>query len=266
MKWYFFYSSIPALLLALNTQAFSQPTEHQLLPPFFSASGNWFVTLGAGEQYPQWNNPIRVNTDLAAPYNKDYYSTQNKNKPVLALSLGRRWKREDFWLPAYSFGVFWQYFYRTNLGHNIAVHSPPAVTNYSYNWQLTSNLLLASAKLNLFQYGTLSPYVNGGIGSSFNRTSGYTERALPGVTARVSPAFPKFSTSEFSYHVGVGLDLQVMPQLIASLGYIYQDLGPTSSGPGKGIWSNQSLNPGSYRSNEILISLSYLFGEKNNVK
>ncbi len=265
MKRYFFYSSIPALLLALNTQAFSQPTEQQF-SPLFSSTGNWFVTLGAGEQYPQWNNPIKVNTGLAAPYNKDYYPTKSKNEPVIALSLGRRWKRESYWLPTYSFGVFWQYFFRTDLGNSIALYSLPEFASYSYHWQLTSNLLLASAKFNLFEYGKLSPYVNGGIGTSFNRTSGYKERAPVGVTARVNPAFANFSTSEFSYHLGIGLDLQVMPQLIASLGYIYQDLGPTSSGPGKGTWSNQSLNPGSYRSNEILISLSYLLGEKNNVK
>jgi opacity protein-like surface antigen len=266
MKRYFFYSSIPALLLTLTTQTFSQPIENPLFPTLFNSPGNWFITLGAGEQYPQWDNPIKVDTGLAAPHNKDYYSTKNKNEAVVALSLGRRWKREEFWLPAYSFGVFWQYFFRTNLGHCATLYSLPDVTTYSYNWQLTSNLLLASAKLNLFEYGKLSPYVNGGIGSSFNRTSGYKERPLPAVTPRVSPAFGNFSTSEFSYHLGVGLDLQVMPQLIASLGYIYQDLGPTSSGPGKGSWSNQSLNPGSYRSNEVLVSLSYLFGEKNNVK
>lgn len=266
MKWNFVYPSISALLLALNTSSFANTPNNKLLP-ILTSPGNWFITLSAGEQYPQWNNPIKIDngSDLPTPYNKDLYSTKSNSEAVIALGLGRRWKRDDFWLPSYSVGVFWQYFFRANLGHTITQNSIPEFTNYTYDWMLTSNLLLASAKLNLFQYGKISPYINGGIGSSFNRTSDYKEMPLPNVTARVSPNFGNFSTSEFSYNIGAGIDVQVMPHFIASVGYIYQDLGQVSSGPGKGTWSNQSLNPGSYHSNEWLVSLTYLFGENKNV-
>jgi opacity protein-like surface antigen len=263
MRRNFFYHGIIALLLLSNTCAFAKTSENKFLDPILNSPGNWFISAGAGAQYPQWHNLMKIhnNSELSAPNDKDLYSTKNQSEPILALSLGKRWQSNQFWLPSYSFGVFWQYFFRTHLGRTVAQHSLPAFTNYKYKWDLTANVLLASAKLNLFQYGKIAPYVNGGIGSSFNRTSNYQETALPGVAPRTSPRFGKFSTSEFAYNAGVGVDLQLTPQFIISVGYNYFDLGQISSGPGKEIWSDQSLNPGSYHSNEILVSLSYLFAK-----
>jgi opacity protein-like surface antigen len=263
MKRTFFYHSITALLVVSASSVFSKTPENKFLDPILNSPGNWFITAGAGVQSPHWHNPMQIsnNSGFPAPNDKDLYATKNQSEPVLALSLGKRWQREHFWLPAYSFGVFWQYFFRTHLGNTIMQYSSPAFTNYQYKWDLTANVLLASAKLNLFQYGILSPYINVGIGSSFNRTSNYEETPVPGVTPRTSPSFVKFSTSEFAYNAGAGIDIQLTSQFIISVGYNYQDLGQVSSGPGTGTWSNQSLNPGSYHSNEILVSASYLFAK-----
>lgn len=261
MKRKFFYPSIAALLLAYNVPGFTKTPDNNLLAPLFNSPGNWFVSFGAGAQHPQWHSIMKVNngSDFPVPYNIDLYSTKNQSEAVIALSVGRRWHRDSFWLPSYSLGAFWQYFFRTHLGKTITQYSDPEFTNYKYNWDLTANLLLASAKVNLFQYKMLAPYVNGGIGSSFNRTSDYKEKALAGVTPRISPQFSKFSTSEFAYQVGAGIDLQLTSQVLVSVGYNYQDLGQISSGSGKETWSNQSLNPGSYHSNEVLVSIHYLF-------
>lgn len=261
MKWSFFYPGVATLLLVCSSPTFSKSTADTSFDPLLKTPGNWFVSLGAGAQHPQWHNPMKVNNDsnLPTPYNKDLYSTKNQSEAVIALFAGRRWQRDNTWFPAYSFGVHWQYFFRTHLGKNITLHSNPAYTKYEYNWDLTANLLLASTKLNLFQYGKLSPFITGGIGSSFNRTSDYKEKALAGAMPRANPQFNKFSTSEFAYQLGVGVDLQLAPQFIVSVGYNYQDLGQISSGSGKGVWSTQSLNPGSYHSNELLVSISYLF-------
>lgn len=57
--------------------------------------------------------------------------------------------------------------------------------------------------------------------------------------------------------------MQVIPQFIISVGYIYQDLGPVSSGTRVETWSGRSLNAGSYRSNEVLVTATYLFGTEN---
>ena len=223
----------------------------------------WVAAIGAGEQYPQQSGNIKVNngSDFNAPYNQDIYTVKNTAQPVVALSVGRRWQRDTFWFPAYSGSLFWQYFFKSQAGNTIMQYSIPEFTNYNYNWNIKSNLLLASAKLNLLKYHHLSPYINGGIGASFNKTSGYTETALGDVTPRVNPGFGGGNTSAFAYQAGAGLDLQFNPQLIISLGYNYQDLGNVNSGSGIGTWSGQSLNLGSFRSNEVLISVNYLFGK-----
>lgn len=258
MKWNYFYSKIMVLSLIHSAPIFAINSDNNTV---HYTTGNWFLSLGAGVQSPQWHDLMKVNNDsgFAAPYNKDLYSTKNQSKAVIALSLGRRWQRDYFWFPSYSFGVFWQYFFRTHIGNTSTVFSDRQFTNYKYKLDLTANLLLASAKLNLVHYGKFSPYINGGIGSSFNRTSDYTEKVLTEIEPRMSPRFAKFSTSEFAYHIGAGLDFQCTTKLLISLGYIYQDLGQISTGSGKDIWANQSLSPGSYHSNELLVSVSYLF-------
>lgn len=264
MKWNLFYPSIAAFLLVCHNASFSKNAGYVQNPSMqsvFSAQGNWFISLGAGVQFPELHSNIQVNngSEFSAPYNYDRYSINNNNGAVLAASVGRRWQNDNIWFPSYSLSIFWQYFFKTQLHGKITQYSLPQFTNYNYNLDFTANLLLISGKMNLFKHGMFSPYINGGIGSSFNKVSNYNETALAGVTPRVSPGFRTANTSEFAYNIGAGVDVHFLPQFILSLGYIYQDLGPYSSGNGVGAWSNQSLNSGSYHSNEILVSMTYLF-------
>ncbi|KTC90018.1 hypothetical protein OQJ18_05950 [Fluoribacter dumoffii] len=272
MKWNLFYPGITALLLVCHGQSFSRDNEMTRNPVPHSVSptqNNWFVSLGGGAQFPDLNSHMKVNNGSGFPHPFDYdrYAITSDNGGVIAASAGRRWQNDSFWFPSYSLSVFWQYFFKTHLRGEITQYSLPEFTNYNYNLDFTSNLLLASGKINLFRYGIFSPYVNGGIGSSFNDVSNYREHALAGITPRVSPGFRGSNTSEFAYNIGAGIEVQFLPQLIFSLGYIYQDLGPVSGGKGVDTWTEQSLNPGSYRSNEVLVTATYLFGaEKNDIK
>ncbi|ARM35193.1 hypothetical protein B0B39_17485 [Legionella longbeachae] len=264
MKWNLFYPCITALLLVCHTTSFSQNSEYVQKPSLqsvFNAQGNWFISLGAGVQFPELHSQIQVNNGsvFSAPYNYDQYSITSDKGAVIAATVGRRWQKDHIWFPSYSLGLFWQYFFKTQLNGQITQYSLPQFTNYNYHFDFTSNLLLISGKMNLFKHGMFSPYINGGIGSSFNKVSNYNETALEGVTPRVSPGFRTANTSEFAYNIGAGIDIHLLSRFIFSLGYIYQDLGPYPSGNGTGTWSNQSLNPGSYHSNEILASMSYLF-------
>ncbi|AWN74053.1 hypothetical protein LEAN103870_17395 [Legionella anisa] len=272
MKWNLFYSATLTLFLAICNPSFSKNiknTQNALPPSMFNSQGNWFISLGGGAQFPDLNSHMNINngSGFPEPFDQDRYSITNDNGGVIAASAGHRWQNNNFWFPSYSLSIFWQYFFKTHINGEITLYSLPEFTNYNYNFDFVSNLLLASGKINLFQYGIFSPYINGGIGSSFNNISKYSEEAFSGVTPRVSPGFRNSNTSEFAYNVGAGLDMQILPQLILSVGYIYQDLGPISSGNGVDTWAEQSLNPGSYRSNEVLVTATYLFGrEKSFVK
>jgi opacity protein-like surface antigen len=261
MKWNFLQFCIAVFSAISYSPSFANPT--QTIYGSEKTTTNWFVGVGAGAQFPTSINNMAVNngSDLPAPYNQDLYGINTDNEAVFALSAGRRWERDSFWIPAYSAGVSWQYYFNTQVGNTIMQYSDPEFLNYNYNWNFKSNLLLATAKLNLVQYGKLSPYINGGIGAAFNNASGYSETALNNVTPRVSPAFANNSSTQFAYQAGIGLDFRASPQAIFSLGYNYQNLGGLSSGAGTGAWSNQTLSSGSYSSNEVLVSVNYLFGK-----
>lgn len=235
-------------------------------PPMITepqSTAHWFVGVGAGAQFPTSLDKMLVNngSGLPAPYNQDSYGVNNDSGAVFSLSGGRRWERDSYWLPMYSFGISWQHYFNTEAGDTIMQYSDPKFLNYNYSWNLKSDLLLGTAKINIVQYGQWSPYINGGIGGAYVNTSGYSETALSGVTPRVSPGFASNTSTQFAYQVGTGVDLQVTPQIMLSLGYNYQNLGSLSSGPGVGTWSSSTLNSGSYGSNEILVSMNYLFGK-----
>lgn len=222
---------------------------------------NWFISIGAGVQFPEFNPSITVNNNsgFPHPYNEDIYSTIQNSKAVIGAEGGRRWERDSRWLNAYSLGLFYQYFFATNAGRTVMQYSLPEFTNYNVSWNLSSNLLLATAKLNLFEsVSKVSPFINGGMGVAFNHSSDYAEFALSGVTPRVSPGFANNTTSQFAYALGVGIDYQIRPPLVVSLGYNYQNLGKFSSGAGMGSWIGQSLHLGTYQSNNVFVAISYI--------
>lgn len=145
--------------------------------------------VGGGAQFPALNSHTKVNngSDFSKPFDNDRYSIHVDDGGVVAASVGRRWQNDSFWLPSYSIGVLWQYFFQTRFNGQIMQYSLPEFTNYDYHLNFTSNIVLAAGKINLLQYGIFSPYVHGGIGSSFNHFSNYKEEALADVTPRDNP-------------------------------------------------------------------------------
>jgi opacity protein-like surface antigen len=225
-------------------------------------SSYWVFSLGAGAQFPQFDHNIRLNnnSDFPPPYDQDLYSTHENHQPIIALSVSRRFERHHQWLPSYAVGVMYQRFPSANIGNAIMQYSDPEFTNYNYSWDISSDVLLASLKLNLVQYGIFSPYLTGAIGSAFNRASNYIEMPVPSLNApRVDPGFSSNTTSQFAYSAGAGFDIQLARTVILSAEYRFQDLGKFVSGKGNGTWSNRSLTLNSFRTNMVLINMNYLF-------
>lgn len=241
----------------------SPPVIKPEMPEAVHPNANWFVTLGGSMQYPQFNSSMSVHNgaNFPPPYNMDTYTTTQNHQPMASLAFGRRWERDTRWLPAYSFSVMYEYLLPTNIGNTITQYSSPDFTNYNYTWNFSANILMAAAKVNLFKYGRFSPYLNGGLGCSFNRTSNYSENALPDVTARISAGYASQSNAQFAYNAGAGVDVQLDKQIILSAGYQYLSLGSVASGQGAGPWIGQYLNLGKYRANTVFVGVSYLIGE-----
>lgn len=231
-----------------------------------TSQSNWFAFAAIGGQGPQFDSAMQINngSSFAAPYHQDSYAVNHDTfQPMVAVFAGKRWQRDSAWLPAYSLGVRYESLFTTTVHGVISQYSLPEFTNYDYTWNIVSNLLFASAKVNLYQYKRLLPYVTAGLGGAFNRASGYEENALPGVTSRFSPDFQDNTKTQFAYHVGVGLDVQLTQGMLVSLAYQYMNLGQIKSGYGTSTWSNQSLDLGSYHSNGLFLGATYLFPQRN---
>jgi opacity protein-like surface antigen len=224
------------------------------------ASSYWVFSLGAGIQFPQFAKNIRINNNSGfdSPYDQDVYSTHRNHQPVIALSVSRRFELPYQWLSSYSLGILYQCFPSADIGNTITQYSDPEFLNYNYTWDLSSNVLLASLKLNLLQWHRISPYLTGAIGNAFNRASNYIEMPVPNLDApRVDPGFSSNTTSQFAYSAGAGFDIQLARTVTISAEYRFQDLGKFLSGKGNGTWSNRSLKLGSFRTNMVLINMNY---------
>ena len=230
------------------------------ISPTLNTTANWFLTLGGGAAFSLSKANINVDNGFTypPPYNIDIYSTQSATSAILNLSVGRRWERARKWFPAYSLGLFYQHNFNGNVKGTLTQNSDPEALNYNYHWNISSDILLASAKLNLFTQKKFSPYVMAGLGGTWNH-SNYNETALAGVTPRVSPDFSG-TKGHFAYNAGGGIDFQASKRIIINAGYLYQSLG-NISGNGRGTWAGTSLDLGSNAANEVLLGITYLFDQ-----
>jgi opacity protein-like surface antigen len=223
----------------------------------------WFLTMGGGTAFPSFghtNISVPNNSGFPSPYNQDAYTVHQKIQPLFTLGLGQRFENASQWLPAYSLGLYYQHFFATNMGNQITQYTAPSFTNYQYNWDLSSDALLIGGKLNILRFWRLLPYVTASVGCAFNKSSGYSESALPGLTdTRVSPGYQAKTLMQLAYNLGAGFDFQLTKSFMLAAEYQFQNLGNTSLGHGSGTWSNESLNLGRYRANTALVSLTYLF-------
>ncbi|KTD36781.1 Sporulation related domain protein [Legionella nautarum] len=242
-----------------------EPLEKETIEYFGLINENWYIGAFGGVQRNDITHKITVNNGSGAqsPYDKDSYLSGVYSQALAGASGGYRWEFNNRLFPALGVGLRYQRVFARNVGKSILQYSMPEFANYGYNWQIYSDVALATAKLNFFQYRAFTPYLSGSVGAGFNKARSYKEVALQGVTPRISPAFTYNLTTQFAYNVGAGVDLQLSSRFIVSLGYEYQDLGSVSSGSGTGSsWAGRVLNLGSYRSNAALLSVNYLIGDR----
>jgi opacity protein-like surface antigen len=227
------------------------------------AKSNWFGQVGVGGQNPHFSPDMEVNNAsfFPGPYNLDRYTvTPDNPTAMLTVFAGRRWLRDKQWFPAYSFGILYEALFSSTMSGDITQYSLPEFKNYTYKWNVSSNLLMVSTKFNIINYQRILPYLSAGIGAAFNHVSGYSETAVPNVTARQSPQFGTNSETQFAYQAGAGVDVQLHPAWLVSLGYQFLSRGSLNSGFGRDSWSNNLLALRSYQSNAIILGATYVFG------
>jgi opacity protein-like surface antigen len=234
-------------------------------PPVIPEQDNWYVEVTGGAEAPLVDNTITTSNGfedfLPPPYSSDSLTTKTRWGGVLGIGAGYRWQpNNSTWFPAYSVGVRYRHYYQTNLGNEVSQFSLSDFTN-NYNWNLAAEAVMLVAKLNIVQLHQFSPFINASAGMAFNRTYHFYETASADVDPAPQPNFGANHTARFTYSFGAGMDWQVKPKVIVSLAYEFQGLGSIYSSNGDDNYAASNLYSKVYQSNNILLSLTYLFGE-----
>lgn len=227
------------------------------LKPILPTKGVWYMDLAAGWVFNYQADKYTVSQQSFFP--DVYFSNNNQNSAVAALSGGYSWHRDDVWLPILSLGLEYSYYFPIKSTGFIQKFFSPNLTDYTYEFKTHFQQLNVLAKANIYRYSNgLSPYLLGGIGNSWNTLDSYTETALPGITPRIPPGFSGGTTSNFVYILGFGLDYDINKNFQIGLGYRYDGLGKAHSGNGNSTFTNIDLK-GRSSLNALLLNLRYYF-------
>jgi opacity protein-like surface antigen len=219
---------------------------------------SWFFSGHVGASFPVERDTLYVDngSGFPSPYNLDSYSVDQESSAMVNVVLGKRWTQNSDWLPAHSLGLSYQHQFISILRGDVMQNLYPPFLNYHYALGLTSDLVLATSKVNLFRYKQIAPYISGSLGVSVNHTS-YRETALDDVTPRESPSFSA-NKNKLAFNLGAGLDYQITDSWIVTVGYLYQSFGEVNA-RGNGSWFGSSLDLGTYGAHEVLVGGTYLF-------
>ena len=235
-------------------------------------NGNWFVAADIGALWPDFNNISLVTNGVSSSQysNINILSQRTDNiKTMLDLSLGYKWQLDSNFIKALGFGLRYEYIFLDSIKGDVIDNKLDLTNNYVYNWRLKSSILSFFSKVNIFKYEHLMPYINAGLGVSFNNASGYEIKSLgltaPGVKPIVLLApisdqgLSPHSQTQFSYNVGTGLDVLLSGNFTMTLGYEYIYLGNFRSGKGESTLSETYLNTDKATANTFLVGITYLF-------
>lgn len=231
---------------------------------FFSLSAHalpygWFGNVDIGNAWPYITRDFEVPNlvPIAGGFSFDEYTTNSPANAVFAVMAGYKWLHDCWWFPGLAVGVRYQHYDEDSVEGHIKLSALSQFTNYSYSVDISADLVGIYAKLDLFYIDRFLPYLDAGIGAGFTHTNNYIEVAEANVVPRMSPAFTNHTQNNFAYNVGAGLDFLLTRQLIVSVGYDFQYLGPMRTGNGIGPWSGIFFSLDNYKANEVFAGLTY---------
>ena len=130
---------------------------------------------------------------------------------------------------------------------------------YHYCYAIRSHQIFAESKVLFNWRPSIHPYLSAGLGAAINDASNYNVTILPPFTA-FSPQFPHHTNTAFSYHVGLGIDVNVAPHLRVGAGYRFTDLGETKLGNGviNTVQTSKALSKDHTYAHEGMLQLTYL--------
>lgn len=241
MKWMFISSTLTTLLY--SSLSYATPSQ-------------WTLSLGGGAKRASVQNTISIDngSGFPAPYNTDIYTTHRGRSGMVFLALSHLWAMDNPWLSSFEAGLIVEHINRIPINGRITQYALPDFENYTYQFNASSQQVLAYGKIHIFKPQSLNPFIQFGLGLSKTRISNYTEIPLPYVTPRHPPAFKAHNNHKLATQIGAGVDLHLGGKGSASLAYVYENLGQVRSGTAGVPW-NQAFQLGHLRSQQLRIGL-----------
>lgn len=246
-----------ALLNTANANMLAEP----------NLTGKWLTVEGG---YDFSINPSNVSTQPMPNINApdSYLSTLLSNRGFVGIGLGGTITLPDTFLASVSsdaprtdrLGLMYDYYADATVSGQINKYQ--TTPTYSNKFNVTSNVLWLDNQLDLIPLGTFLPFIDVAIGAAWNKTSGYEENLLPGVSTQrqrlQSAAFAPNTSTSFAWRVGAGGNFAIDDHWTLGILYRYSSLGKASTGTSANYPTVGSISA-DIAANEGLLSLRYNF-------
>jgi opacity protein-like surface antigen len=227
-----------------------------LLPTISLAAFRPIATLTGGINSSHFRTA--QNVTLLAPFHDTFTGSNTDNENFIGLFLG-------YESPLYQ-GILWQLgvsYYHTNpllAEGRILQFADPAFSNISYQEKITNNRIMLETKLlaTIQKFMIFHPYVSVGAGRATNTAGSYTETPVAPYVVVHPESFGGHRTTSFTYAIGIGIDMELSENVRVGIGYRYAQLGNAQSGLMPNQDSKTVLKFNNQRSNEFLLTVSFL--------
>lgn len=232
----------------LQVSAFSAA----ILLPFisFAQTPSSWVMLEAGATFTTTEN--HTNT-VALPNNAppvflydDYITSQRDNGYLIGLSAGYEFalneKDDDDWFPSARLGLGYEFVGETKVSGQVHLYQEQPY--YNYNYKTYSNVAWAIGQIDLFSVEQWTPFIDLGLGVSFNHAGEYNEsRVNDHVHVRESANFASNTEAAFAWRAGLGINYQLDETSPWNIGAVvrYSDLGDVQTGDSQTYSTVESL-------------------------
>jgi len=244
-------------LSLLATHAIASPLYHAtawmhqaFAHPVVAINGGLFNTGNAGfnKTFPMINESFYV-------YHGDF---DNHTQGILGLFVGSDYQLQSNWHMQLGLAYNQSLSFHTT-GTIFQGADVQSADNYEYSYNTVSRQFMLVGKFQKDAKLGWHPYGLVGVGASFNSTKSWNTTVPPFLT--FTPEFKSKTNSAFTYQLGLGVDIDVYPQLRAGLGYRFADLGRNDLGNGTidVVSINDNLKQKHVYTNNLIAELTYLF-------
>lgn len=235
----------------------------------FSIPGHFYVGASLGASFAHLDKKSPKISYSSGVLITDAYPLKDDDSNASVLSLNGGYEITGTgWKPAIMIGAgvytnLANYGYKGELIESVA--GDGSTTLYTYHYHSNSTRALVETQLT-WMLGWLSPFINLGIGPSWNHLGGYKETAATSNGYTALPPFESHTDVKFAYQLGFGLSSGFnFPNVKAdfwheriSLGYRYENLGETSFGTRGAVYPYE-LKTGRLTTNNIYLNYTHLF-------